>query len=93
MPIDVATQKAEAADKLAAAASNHAEAVGRELEAHKDLDTLRFQTIEKTLGRIEDGVAGLYRRWWSFLVGLIIAIPPVLVGAATLGFWLGGKIK
>lgn len=89
---DPAMKAAMQADRLAIAAGNAAEAVGKDLSHHEAIDDMRFETIEATLKRIEEGVEGLYKRWWSFAIGLIVAMPPLLLGVATVGFWLGGRI-
>ena len=58
------------------------------ITGHEDLCSERWRQSRDALERVENGVLGLYSRWWQMMIGAVI----VLVSVIGVAFWLGSAM-
>ncbi len=74
-------------------ARSMAQNVSGRLDGHERICTERWNESRKTMERVEKGVAGLYTRWWSMAVGLVVSLLALIATVAAAAFWLGDKLS
>ncbi len=87
-----ALQHADDAERLATTTAHRNDLLQQRMDHFEEMDKERRVTTSATLARIEEGVAGLYKRGWNFaltITGGLFAAAGIIAGVA---YWLGQTI-